>query len=99
MDLKQELMKYQDEKGNFNGMKLKFSGLSKLIEEKTAFLNDYAPSNSERYYCILNDVNEVFYCPLTNKKLKFSLSKKAYVNNIAYSRKNNKQIKKFDYRT
>ena len=71
----------------------------KLIEDETSFLNEYNPSNRERIHCILNDISNVIFCPLTGNKLKYSSFKKKYTNNITYSRKNNNQPNKFDYKS
>lgn len=99
MNLKEELKKCLDVKGNFSGAKFKSSGLLELVKTETQFLNDYEVSNRERVHCILNDITEVIFCPSTGIKLKYSAFKKNYVDNIQHSRKNHKRIKKFDYET
>ena len=99
MNLKEELVKYQDKNGNFSGKKLKYSGIIEKLKQETSFLDDYNPSNRERIHCILNDITNIIVCPLTGEKLKYSVLKKEYVNNINYSRKNNKIRNKFDYKT
>lgn len=100
MNLKEELIKCLDAKGNFSGAKFKSSRLLEFVKDKTQFLDDYDTPNRERVHCILNDITSVTFCPLTNNKLKYSSFKKGYSDSIHYSRKNTTKIrKKFDYKT
>jgi len=96
MNLKNDIRKCFDVKGNLSFKKISKDLLNEIIKE-TSFLDEYNAKPQERIYCILNDIKEIIKCPITNKKLRYSPQNKKYNNSFNYSQKNKVVKNKFNY--
>lgn len=84
INLKRDIANCFDVRGNISFKKIKVDLLDRIVKH-TEFLDEYEPKIQERIYCILNDINTVQICPLTNKKLRFSPQTKEYSKSKEYS--------------
>jgi hypothetical protein len=95
--MKNELKNCFDVKGNLSFKKINQDLLERIILS-TKFLDEYFPKIQERVYCILNDIDQIIKCPITNEKLKYSPQHKKYSNSRTFSQQNKKITNTFNFK-